>query len=77
MIHAVRGGVSAVAEGRYAMNTLQPLPLSPTDVAAQERAIPVDLEVACLWSTLGLILTALFLALGFGIDIGQAVMLAG
>ena len=41
------------------------------------RAIPVDLEIVCLWSVIGLTLTALFLALGFWVDIVQALILAG
>jgi len=41
------------------------------------RTIPVDLEIACLWSALGLLLTALFFALGFRFDIEQALILIG
>lgn len=40
-------------------------------------AIPTDLQVVCLWSSLGLTLTSLFLATGFGADFAQAVMAAG
>jgi hypothetical protein len=57
------------------MNTLQGLRFS-TNVPVGS-AVPVDVEVVCLWSALGLMLTALFLALGFGVDIEQALMLAG
>jgi hypothetical protein len=59
------------------MNSLQRLRLSSINAAAKNTAIPVDLELACLWSAFGLTLTALFLALGFGSDLGQAMMLAG
>jgi hypothetical protein len=58
------------------MNTLQRLGSFPTDMP-ERTAIPVDLEVVCLWSALGLMLTALFLAIGFRVDIQQALMLAG
>lgn len=37
----------------------------------------LDLILPCVWSAVGLALTALFLALGFGADFGQALMLAG
>jgi hypothetical protein len=36
------------------------------------RAIPTDLRVACLWSALGLTLTGLFFAMGFGVEITRA-----
>jgi hypothetical protein len=39
--------------------------------------IPVDLEVVCLWSILGLLSTMLPLALGFGAEIGPALAMAG
>jgi hypothetical protein len=39
--------------------------------------IPVDLEVVCLWSVLGLLSTMLLLALGFEAEIGQALAIAG
>jgi len=35
-----------------------------------------DFRIACLWSALGLTLTALFFALGFGAEIGQILALA-
>lgn len=38
---------------------------------------PVDFAVVCLSSVIGLLLTALALALGFGAEIGQALSLAG
>ena len=34
--------------------------------------IPVDLQVVCFWSILGLLSTVLLLALGFGAEIGPA-----
>lgn len=45
--------------------------------AGEERTIPVNLAIVCLWSAFGLTLTGLFFALGFGVDIQQALMLAG
>jgi hypothetical protein len=36
-----------------------------------------DLHVVCLWSAFGLALNGLFFALGFGAEIGQALMAAG
>ena len=43
-----------------------------------ERApVPVDLAVLCLWSVLGLLLSMLVVALGFGAEIGQALAIAG
>jgi hypothetical protein len=36
-----------------------------------------NFRAACLWSALGLILTGLFLALGFGAEIGQIQAIAG
>jgi hypothetical protein len=58
------------------MNTLAGL--RPTsDELAEPRIVPVDLEVVCLWSVFGLMLTALFVAFGFGGDIAQALTLAG
>jgi hypothetical protein len=45
------------------MNALHGLSVFSTD-AAEGRAVPIDLEIVCLWSAFGLILTALFLALG-------------
>jgi hypothetical protein len=58
------------------MNTLEGLRSFSADIP-KGKATPIDLEVVCLWSALGLVLTALYLALGFGLDIGQALMLAG
>jgi hypothetical protein len=45
--------------------------------AIERRAIFAELEVVCLWSAFGLILTALFLAFGFSGNIGHALMAAG
>jgi hypothetical protein len=39
--------------------------------------IPADLEVVCLWSALGLLLSMLVLASAFGAEIGQALAMAG
>ena len=56
------------------MSALQRPRLFSTDFP-EGRAISVELEAVCLWSALGLILIALALALG--VDIGQALLLAG
>jgi hypothetical protein len=58
------------------MNTLQRLGLFQVEITAR-RTISTDLEVVCLWTLLGLVLAALFLSLGFRLDIDQALMLAG
>lgn len=58
------------------MNTFQRLGLFSVEITAR-RAISTDLEVVCLWMFLGLTLTALFLTMGFRLDIDQAWMLAG
>jgi hypothetical protein len=58
------------------MNALHGPSVFSTD-AAEGRAIPIELEIVCLWSAFGLIPTALFLALGLRVDIEQALMLAG
>lgn len=58
------------------MNSPQSLRLFSTDVVAA-NAVAVDLEIVCLWSALGLVLTALFFTLGFGLGIDQSLMLAG
>lgn len=42
-----------------------------------EKTVSADLRLLCLWSAFGLILTGLFFALGFGADIGLALMMAG
>jgi hypothetical protein len=39
--------------------------------------IPADLLLLCLWSGLGLALTGLFFAMGFRVEIGLALMMAG
>jgi hypothetical protein len=38
--------------------------------------VSADFRIACLWSALGLILTGLFFALGFGAEIGQILAVA-
>ena len=40
-------------------------------------AFSTDLRVVSLCAALGLVLTALFVALGFGAEIGQSLMAAG
>jgi hypothetical protein len=43
------------------------------------RLLPIsdDLKVACLFAAVGLSLTAVFFALGFGADVGQLLADAG
>jgi len=53
-----------------------PSELSPT-YGPFRQSIPTDFRVVCLWSALGLTLTALLYAMGFGPEIGQALMAAG
>jgi hypothetical protein len=36
-----------------------------------------ELLLLCLWSAVGLKLTGLLFAMGFGVEIGQALMVAG
>jgi len=38
--------------------------------------VSADFRIACLWSALGLTLTGLFCALGFGAEIGQILAVA-
>jgi len=51
----------------------------PTVRATSRRGFTVtdDFRLACLWSALGLAVTGLFFAMGFGADIAQAFMAAG
>ena len=39
--------------------------------------IPADFGIVCLWAFLGLALTALVIALGFGAEIAEALGMAG
>jgi hypothetical protein len=39
--------------------------------------LSTDVCIVCLWSVCGLAFTGLFFALGFGQEIGQALMAAG
>jgi hypothetical protein len=41
------------------------------------RRVSADFRIACLWSALGLTLTGLFFALGFGAEFGQILVMAG
>jgi len=43
----------------------------------QGAAIPADFSFVCLWTMFGLAMTALAFALGFGVEVGQALALAG
>jgi hypothetical protein len=42
----------------------------------QGAAIPVDLSLVCLWAAFGIAVTALF-ALGFGVNVGEVLAVAG
>jgi len=46
-------------------------------ILRHDKAIPADVQVLCLWSAFGLALTGLFFAIGFGAEIGLALMMAG
>jgi hypothetical protein len=58
------------------MNLHQRYRLFSADVPGG-TTIPTDLEIACLWSALGLAITELFFAVGFGPEIAQAFLMAG
>ena len=58
------------------MNTVQAARLFSSHISVQET-FPIDLAVVCLWSFAGVLVAALLLALGFGVEIGQALALAG
>jgi len=45
--------------------------------SGQGAAIPADFHLVCLWTGLGLAMTALAFALGFGVEVRQALALAG
>jgi hypothetical protein len=45
--------------------------------SARGTHIPGDLMIVCLWSTVGLVLTALLACLGYGEQIGQFLAAAG
>ena len=50
----------------------------PREYGALHRSsFPADLRVVCQWSALGLALSGLMLAAGFGAEIGQALMAIG
>jgi hypothetical protein len=58
------------------MNTVQAARLFSSNISEREN-FPVNLVVVCLWSIVGLLLTALVLALGFGVEMSQALAVAG
>jgi hypothetical protein len=58
------------------MNTLQAVSLMARNIP-KRTLIPADLAIVCLWSALGLLLTAIILAPGFGVEVGQALVMAG
>jgi hypothetical protein len=41
------------------------------------ESVPADVHVLCLWSAFGLAVTGLLFAMGFGAEIGLALMAAG
>jgi hypothetical protein len=45
-------------------------------VAHLGREVSADFRIVCLWSALGLALTGVFFALGFGAEIGQILAVA-
>ena len=58
--------------------TRYPSELLPTYKTFHDSTtIPADLRAVCLWSAFGLALTGLFFAMGFGAEIGQALVAAG
>jgi hypothetical protein len=58
------------------MNTLE-TPSTFSNIIPQRAALPIDFRIVCLWATLGLVLTALTVTLGFGAEVAQALALAG
>ena len=62
-----------------ALAVTQAAGIFPTDhgVFRPGVGVPADLRIVCLWTTLGLALTALLFGLGFGAEIGQALTAAG
>jgi hypothetical protein len=58
--------------------TMQYAPTAPTAYnALRLTAVPADLRVVCLLSAFGCALTGLCFALGYGVEIGQALAIAG
>ena len=56
------------------MNTAQAERLFSSNVSERETSA-VNLAIVCLWSIVGLMLTVI--SLGFGVEIGQALAVAG
>jgi hypothetical protein len=54
-----------------AMNKVQAARLFSSNMSERDT-FPINLAVVCVWSFAGVPLTALELALGFGVEIGQA-----
>ena len=52
-------------------------PVAGASWRSQSTRIPADFGVVCLWALLGLDLTALAIALGFGAEIAEALAIAG
>jgi hypothetical protein len=60
--------------GGERMNTAQAARLFSSNVSERETSA-INLAIVCLWSIAGLMLTVVFL--GFGVEIGQALAVAG
>jgi hypothetical protein len=58
------------------MNTVQTLRLFSRNIP-ERTVVPVELAIVCLWSALGLVVTALAFAVGFGVEVGQLLAAAG
>ena len=58
------------------MNTVQAARLFSSNTSERET-LPIDLAVVCVWSFAGVLLTALALVLGLGVEIGQTLASAG
>jgi hypothetical protein len=58
------------------MNTLH-RPSTFVSRIPHRASVPVDFIIVCLWTTLGLVLTALVFALGPSAEVGQALATAG
>ncbi len=58
------------------MHTVQVASLSSGKISGRQ-AFPGALALVCLWSIIGLLLTVVAHALGFGAEIAQALAVAG
>jgi hypothetical protein len=64
------------SERRPAMNRFQNSRTFPNSMTTQ-AVFSMDFRIVCLWSTVGLVLTALTFTLGFSAEVSQALALAG